>query len=67
MRLVTVRAPQGHGQQVAAIAFQANVTQVSYQEAKTLHANNHRKQEAVQGRRSKLGKFNWGLHEQTNT
>ena len=40
MRLVTIRAPRGQGQQIAAIAFKANISQVSTHEAKALHANN---------------------------
>lgn len=39
MRLVTVRAPKGHGQKVAEIAFQAQIAQVAFHEAKALHAN----------------------------
>ena len=39
MRLVTVRAPKGHGQQVAALAFAADIKQVGYHEAKALHAD----------------------------
>ena len=40
MRLVTVRAPKGHGQQISALAFKADIEQVSYHEATALHANN---------------------------
>ena len=39
MRLVTVRAPKGHGQQVAEIAFQADILQVSLHETTALHVN----------------------------
>ena len=40
MRLVTVRAPKGYGQQIAAIAFQADIAQVSRYESTSLKANN---------------------------
>ena len=39
MRLVTIQAPKGFGQQVAEIAFKSGIAQVALQEAKALHAN----------------------------
>lgn len=39
MRLITIRAPKGHGEQIAALAFQADISNVAFQEAKTLKAN----------------------------
>ena len=39
MRLVTIRAPKGQGQQVAEIAFQSEIAQVGHHEAKALLPN----------------------------
>lgn len=39
MRLVTIRIPKGHGQQVAALAFRADISKVVIHEAKALLAN----------------------------
>lgn len=39
MRLVTIKAPQGHGQHVAELAFDAGIAEASVQEATTLRAD----------------------------
>lgn len=39
MRLITIRAPKGHGEQIASLAFEADIKNVAFQEARTLKAN----------------------------
>lgn len=47
MRLVTVRAPKGHGEKVAEIAFQADIVQVALHEAKALRRGENSKLQDV--------------------
>lgn len=47
MRLITVRAPKGHGQKVASLAFKADIARVSLHEATALLADSTTKAEDV--------------------